>query len=272
MNRSIAFGVMLLAVLGCSSSARAHEFWIMPTSFAPAPLSQVGFELRVGTGWPGETVPRDDDRIVRFALIDPRGEHPINGEPVSDPAGYAAATALGPAIAIYRSSPASITLAAEKFEAYLKQEGLERISRIRAERGQSAADGKEIYSRCAKALLQVGGRKAPPGGFNRVTGLTLELIPQSDPATLTIGGDLTVQLRYKGEPLAGALVRAQAQDRPNDKIELRTDAAGRVSFPLRYYGVWLLSAVQMIEAPKESGADWESLWASLTFSLSEPPR
>lgn len=272
MNKSIRFRLAMVTLLAAIGSARAHEFWIMPTSFSPAPLSQVGFELRVGTGWPGESVPRNDDHIVRFTLIDPRGEHPIDGDPVSEPAGYAAATALGPAIAIYRSNTAAITMPAEKFESYLKLEGLERVSRLRADRGQSAADGKEIYSRCAKALLQVGGQKAPPGGFDRITGLTLELVPQTDPATLTIDGKFSVTLRYKGEPLAGALVRAQAQDRPNDKIELRTDAQGRVTFPLHYSGVWLVSAVHMVEAPKDSGADWESLWASLTFSLSDSPR
>lgn len=272
MNKSICCRLAVLTMLAAIGSARAHEFWIMPTSFSPAPLSQVGFALRVGTGWPGESVPRDDERIVRFTLIDPRGEHPINGDPVSDPAGYAVATALGPAIAVYRSNTNAITLPAEKFEEYLKLEGLERISRLRADRGQSATDGREIYSRCAKALLQVGGRKAPPGGFDRITGLTLELVPQTDPATLAIDGKFSVTLRYKGEPLAGTLVRAQAQDRPNDKIELRTDTQGKVIFPLRYSGVWLVSAVHMVEAPKDSGADWESLWASLTFSLPEVQR
>ena len=30
-------------------------------------------------------------------------------------------------------------------------------------------------------------------------------------------------------------------------------------------GVWLIKSVQMIDAPRGSNAEWESLWASLTF-------
>ena len=32
-------------------------------------------------------------------------------------------------------------------------------------------------------------------------------------------------------------------------------------------GVWLVKAVHMAPAPAESGAEWESLWASLTFEV-----
>ena len=30
-------------------------------------------------------------------------------------------------------------------------------------------------------------------------------------------------------------------------------------------GVWLVKSVQMVAAPTGVNADWESLWASLTF-------
>jgi hypothetical protein len=32
--------------------------------------------------------------------------------------------------------------------------------------------------------------------------------------------------------------------------------------------VWLVKAVHMVPAPAGSGADWESIWASLTFKAS----
>jgi len=32
-------------------------------------------------------------------------------------------------------------------------------------------------------------------------------------------------------------------------------------------GVWLVKVVHMVPAPKDTGADWESLWASLTFEI-----
>jgi len=49
------------------------------------------------------------------------------------------------------------------------------------------------------------------------------------------------------------------------QLTVPTDAAGRVSFTLPQRGVWLIKSVQMIPAPAASGAEWESLWASVTF-------
>jgi len=31
--------------------------------------------------------------------------------------------------------------------------------------------------------------------------------------------------------------------------------------------IWLVKTVHMVPAPADSGADWESLWASLTFEI-----
>ena len=39
------------------------------------------------------------------------------------------------------------------------------------------------------------------------------------------------------------------------------------TFDLTPPGVWLVKAVHMVPAPAASGADWESLWASLTFEV-----
>ena len=41
----------------------------------------------------------------------------------------------------------------------------------------------------------------------------------------------------------------------------------RVSFAFAKPGAWLVKSVHMVPAPAKSGADWESLWASLTFEL-----
>jgi hypothetical protein len=40
---------------------------------------------------------------------------------------------------------------------------------------------------------------------------------------------------------------------------------GRARFALGAKGVWLVRVVHMVPAPRDSGADWESLWGSLVF-------
>jgi uncharacterized GH25 family protein len=243
----------------------AHDFWIEPTGFRPEVGSVVGLSLRVGQGFRGDPVPLNPARIAKFVTVSPAGaETPVDGVPGGDPAGTARIAAPGYVVAGYRSSPSFLELPGDKFEAYLKEEGLEKVSAVRARRGESAKPSKEIFSRCAKSLLDAGG--AGTVGFDRALGFRLELLPARSPKKLpATGGALPVRLVYEGKPLAGALVVAMNRDEPEKPISARTDKAGGVILALPRGGVWLVKAVHMVPAPAESGADWESLWASLTF-------
>ena len=205
------------------------------------------------------------EKIVKFVTVSSSGaETPAGGIPGRDPAGRARIGTPGYVVAGYRSSPSYLELPPDKFEAYLKEEGLESVIEARARKGDSQKPSKEIYSRCAKAVLDAGGGGTT--GFGTVLGFRLELIPDTGPKKLTpAGGALKVRLLYEGKPLAGALVFALNRDEPEKRLSARTDGAGRVRFDLPRAGVWLVKAVHMVPAPAESGAEWESLWASLTF-------
>jgi uncharacterized GH25 family protein len=252
--------VFVLLVL-VAAPLNAHDFWIEPSSFRPKVPSQVRLALRVGQDLRGDPVPRDDRRILRFVLVGPEGESPVPGLPGTDPAGFARVERPGLYIAGYRSGRTPITLEPDKFEKYLLEEGLEGVVKARAEKKEKEKPGREVYSRCAKSLLLAG--LAPATGYDRALGLTLELIPEKNPEA----GELPVRLLYEGKPLAGALVVAISQEEPEKKLSARTDAKGRVKLRLGRKGMWLVKAVHMIPAPKETEADWESLWASLTFEI-----
>ena len=243
----------------------AHDFWIEPSTFRPAVGANVSVALRVGERFRGDPVPRTPDRIVRFALFSPSRETPIDGVPGQDPAGVARISEPGLQIVGYRSKVSTVELEAAKFEQYLKEEGLESIVAERARRGESLKSSREIYSRSAKALLAAGG--AGRFGHDRVVGLTLELVPEKNPYALRAGGSLPVRLEYDGKPLAGALVVALNRAAPERPLSARTDAGGRLAFVLEKPGQWLVKSVHMVRARAESGADWESVWASLTFEL-----
>ena len=255
-----------VAVVLAATPLLAHDFWIEPTTFHPEVGSMVGLSLRVGQGFRGDAVPLMPDKIVKFVTVSAAGvETAAGGIPGRDPAGRARVAEPGFVIAGYRSSPSSLELPADKFEAYLKDEGLEKIIAMRARRGDSEKPSKEIYSRCAKALLDAGG--AGTTGFDRALGFRLELVSETSPKKLpaNAGGSIPIRLLFEGKPLAEALVVAMNRDEPDKRLSARTDKAGRVVLALPRGGVWLVKAVHMVPAPAESGADWESLWASLTF-------
>lgn len=243
----------------------AHDFWIEPTSFHPAVGAAVGARLVVGQNFQGEPLPRNPALIVKFVLVSDAGEVPLAGRPADDPAGTAVITAPGVQVLGYRSSDSFVSLEPQKFEDYLKEEGLERIVAERARRGESARPSRELFSRCAKALLSTSGGDSP--GYDRDLGFTLELIPEKSPYALRAGAELPVRLLYEGKPLPDALVVALPRGHPEEKLSQRTDEGGRVRLRLPREGVWLLKAVHMVPAPDESKADWQSLWASLTFEI-----
>lgn len=255
---------IVAAALLLAAPLRGHDFWIEPSSFHPAPGERVGVRLRVGEHFKGDPVPRNPQRIERFAQVGAAGELPVPGVDGMEPAGYASFQAPGLHWIVYDSNHSSVELEGAVFERYLGEEGLETVSRERARRGQGKAPVREIYSRCAKSLVSVGS--GPAAGWDKPLGLALELVPEADPSKLAAGGELPVRLLYQGQPLAGALVAAFSKDRPDEKVTARTDAEGRVRLRLAGPGVWLVKAVHMVEPPKEAGADWESFWASMTFA------
>jgi uncharacterized GH25 family protein len=255
-------GVLLIG-LAAAPAARAHDFWIEPSVYAPAPGQRVAIRLRVADHFPGDPFPRDKARIERFAVLGGVAEAEVPGIEGSDPAGYLVAGRPGIYQIVYDSNHASIDLTGEKFEKHLSEQGLERISEMRKKNGESASAAREIYSRSVKALLAVGGGGGE--GYDRPAGLPLELIPEKNPFLLAPGSELPVRLLFQGKPLAGVRVEARNPRKAGETVAGRTDREGRIRLRLASGGSWLVKAVHMIPAPKESGADWESFWASLTF-------
>jgi uncharacterized GH25 family protein len=237
-----------------SSPVLAHDFWIEPSAYNPGAGELVTLKLWVGEHLGGETLPRNEALIESFSAFRGGVEAPVLGFDGSDPAGLLRPQAPGGLVIAYRSLRSAALIPADKFQAYLAVEGLPPVP-----------PGREVFSRCAKSLLAVGGRSDPT--VTKPVGLTLELVPETDPYALSPGAGLTVRLLYQGKPLAGALVMALDGTDAQDPQRVRSDADGRAAFTLPRAGNWLIKAVHMIRAPKDAGADWESFWASLTFSL-----
>jgi Domain of unknown function (DUF4198) len=260
------FRALLMAglVLACTPP-RAHDFWIEPTSFAPAAGQIVGLRLRVGEHLVGDPVALVPALVKRFVLADTLEARPVVGRQGGDPAGVARVTTPGLSIVGYVSQPNRIELAADRFNAYLTAEGLEAIGELRARRNQSGAQARELYVRCAKSLLLVAPADMAQG--DRRLGLPLELVAERNPYAMADGADLPLRLSFEDQPLSGALVVAINSLRPTERQAARTDRDGRVRLQLLPGGMWLVKAVHMIPAPADTDVDWLSFWASLTFEV-----
>ena len=260
-------GVLVVAAIALSRAPLfAHDLWIEPTTFSPEPGQIVGVRLRVGhILLMSDPLPRDPALVNQFVVEDAAGRKPVYGRDGADPAGLLRVATPGLLVIGYRSNPSAIELAADKFNQYLKEEGLDAVAALRARRNETGTSARELFSRCAKSLVLSGSPSEAQG--DRLLGFTLELVAERNPYAIRAGEDLPVRLTYENRPLAGALVVAMNRLHPSEKLAARTDSDGRVRFRLRPGGMWLVEAVHMVPAPAGANAQWESFWASLTFEL-----
>src|SRR5262245_40414961 len=103
----------------------AHDMWIEPTTFSPQAGEIIGMKLRVGQDLLGDPLPRDPSLINQFIFEDAEGRKPLVGRSGGDPAGFLRVAAPGMMVVGYSSNPSSVEESAEKFNQYLKEEGLD---------------------------------------------------------------------------------------------------------------------------------------------------
>ena len=255
--------VLVVALALTAGPAAAHDMWIEPSLFLPDSGEIVSIRLRVGQGLVGDPIPRDPQLVKDFVVDEAGARTPVVGRDGGDPAGFVRAGSPGLLVVGYQSHPSVVELTADKFNQYLKEEGLEHVAAARARQNQSGAPARDLFTRCAKALILAG--TASPGTVpDRQLGFELELIAEKSP--YGSAGEVPVRLLFHDRPLAGALVVAINRLHPAEKMTARTDASGHVRFHFAPGGMWLVKAVHMLPASERSNADWASYWASLTFA------
>jgi uncharacterized GH25 family protein len=273
-----ASAVALLTLCALTTSARAHEYWLAPSSWRAEPGATVALGALAGQGFSGERKLYSPDQVVRWVA---RAARDLDLTRVASPgdstwARFAPADRGGLLIA-YESDFSDITLDGATFDRYLEDQGLDAPRATRHARGD-IGPGRERYRRCAKAWLAGDARRRATSPL----GLPFEIVPLDAPGA---GATLPVRLLFDGRPLSGALLHAWRQPfdprgRPLDPARRtavapvwtgRTDARGEARVPVAAAGEWLLSAVHMIPARDHSAADWESSWASLSFGRAPAP-
>lgn len=255
-------GVALALLL--VSSAAAHDFWIEPTAHHAEPAKPIALRLLIGHGTERSEYHRNPRHIRSFTVATPKGTVPVTGIR-GGPGGLFTPRHAGLHTFAYVSNPSLTQLEPDAFQAYLAEEGLAgALAQVKGEPPPKRPI-RELFTRCAKALVTVGG--SSKGGHAERMGLDLELVPLVDPFALKPGGRLSVLLLRAGVPLANARVSAYRRDAPEVVIHARTGADGRAALVLDKPGRWLVKSVAIARAGRRSGADWQSHWATLTFAL-----
>jgi len=250
------------------AAAWSHAFWLVPFGPTAEPGQRVALDLRIGPRWPGASTPRLDGLVASFHVADAQGSQPIDGRSGGRPFGHFRARLAGAAVVTLQTNPSTIELPGDQFQEYLREEALDDALKMRADLGMASQPAREDFSRAAKTLVFVGGSSR---GFDRDMGLPMELIPLTDPLAYRPGQPFRVKLRLGGKAAAQVRITALPKDEPDRIVRATTGADGEAQLTLPHAGLWTFYAVHMQPAARPP-ADFDSLWASLTFGVPEAPR
>lgn len=244
------------------SPLAAHDLWIEPARYRQAPGERLDLALLLGEGLRiEERRALEMQRVTRLERFGPGGRADLRSEP--NPLLEEEGTHM---IVMERVS-ARVDLGAEKFNAYLEEEGHTREALLRLERGESGKPGRERFTRHLKTFVRVGTEES--GMAAEPAGIRLELVPAVDPTRLDEGEELSVTLLFEEKPLAD--VRVSVISRAGDVISppatLRTDASGRARFTIARPGAHLVRATFLRRCAGCSGVDYESFWTAMTFEI-----
>lgn len=266
------FRLTVYVLLLASATVRAHEYWIEPFRFKVAASERIVADLRTGQYFKGNSQVFLPDKFVAFTVTDASGTRPIEGRMGDLPAVNIPTRETGLHVLALHTAPSSITHADfAKFEQFLHREGLDWVLDAHFDRGLGKDGIKELFSRYAKSLIQVG----ESAGRDRAVGMPFELVAETNPYTDPTVAQVEVQLLFQGEaqPNAQIAVFNKREGCGTTRETTLTDAGGRARIPVDTGGRFLINAVHMVTLSPERRTDavWESLWASLTFELPEHP-
>jgi uncharacterized GH25 family protein len=265
--------LLILIGLGIARAGHAHEFWVQPAEFQIAPGAVLSLALQVGDAGARQRSPIPLHRITRFDALGPSGD-------ALDVRASLAATAKRDVVfdapgtyvlALATDNRAYSRQSAERFNAYLETEGLTAAIEHRTRTQQMHVDGFERYSRAAKSIVLVGvsGVQSQPH-VTKPVGLPLEIVPVVNPYSEPRPASFAVRILYDGQVLPGALVKLINLERDLAPVDARrSDKLGLVTFTMPQTGSWLVSVAWTKRLENPSEADFETVFASLTFGFAE---
>ncbi len=264
MNKKTWITFFLLTVL---TIAGAHEFWLYPSGFFFKRGERLVVNFMVGENFMGEPWDLKKNRVEKLELHQLSKSINLTDsvkEGNKENLSYTLKEE-GTLLLTMQSNNAFIELDAEKFNAYLKEDGLEEILEHRTKTNTTSNKAKEFYSRYTKLLVQVGDKKDDT--FKKVVGFPIEIIPDANPYSLKVGDPVKFKILFHGKPLFGVKVKVWNRfDNRTTLQNIHTEKDGTIETRISNPGPWMVSVVQMVPS-KEAGADWQSCWGSLVFGI-----
>jgi len=293
--------LLLTVLLLCS-----HDLYLKMETYFLQPNQEATLSLYNGTFEKSENI-ITRDRMLDASIVTQGKRRSIEAMEWSDQdstitqLSFTAGEA-GTYVAGVSTKARNIALAADKFNDYLKHDGVLDMLEYRTANDLLGQDAVESYQKHVKAIYQVGDVKTDD--WKTVLGYPIEFVPQSNPYEIYSGGQLEVMVLLDGQPLANQLVYAdyissghdESQSHSHDGEEhshsnddlghshnnesdsgeghthtsgqkLRTDDQGIVKVDFPEDGIYYLRTIHMVTVTDNEELTHQSKWATLTFEV-----
>ncbi len=259
---------LLIALILTATPAAGHDLYLMPEKFVIGGGGRLRIAFENGDEFPSGGSAVKPARLRNTRLLSKAGS--ADFEKIAEQGKHTVAAVRVPgsglSILMGNTIPNFIELDAPKFKSYLEHENLNEVVAWREAHGESTKPGRERYSKYVKSLVLAG---KPDAFYKERTGLTIEIVLEADPYSLSPGKTLPAQVLFRGKPAANIAVESAWLESGKAKMETigRTDKDGRIRIPIVAVGPHRLHAIVMERCAEPKVADWESFWASFTFEI-----
>lgn len=253
----------------------AHEFWLQPNKFYLSKNNLLSIRFLVGENFTGENWKGNRSKVQQLIHFLPDNKQIDISDQLSESIeGDSLQLQLqqdGTHVIAFNSTNSFINLEAEKFNAYLLEDGLEQALDFRKTNGEDKQNGREYYQRCAKAIVQVGNEYT--NNYNMKTNLNVDIVPDRNPCEPRWDSynnknlyNNRFRVFFKGKAIKNLMVKHWYKTKDGKPVQnsYTTNNRGWI-FIEQQPGINMISCIYMERNSVDTIAQWQSYWGSLTF-------
>jgi hypothetical protein len=146
---------------------------------------------------------------------------------------------------LFYKTSRSQSMTADEFNEFLKQYGLDEIIADRKTKNELAKSAAIRARNTIQLAFRVG--KSEGQGWNQVSGLPIEIIPDKNPQTLKRGDRIEFTIYENGSPAFGVRVKIWNRwDKRTTIQNIYTEKNGTVTTTISNPGDWMVTVVKMV--------------------------
>jgi uncharacterized GH25 family protein len=264
MNKKIVMPILLLVAIALTS---AREFWLQPLKFIYKSGEKLVMSFKAGENFMEEPWGLQKNQIESLVLQQLDRSYAVKDSVVDG---------IRDNLTLRLKEPGTYLLAMqtknalnewepEKFNQFLKENGLDEILDRRTRTNTLASRAKENYSSHTKLLFQVGGKNDDT--YKNLNDFPVEILVLENPYTLKIGDRIHFKILFDGNPVFGVNVRVWNRFDNRTTIQnIYTEKDGTLETRVSSPGLWMVSVIRMLPS-RQPGVDWQSYRGSLVFGI-----